>query len=552
MATIHFTEYKQITTNKGLVKSWGCGDLNTTQDTSSISRYQVYGSAQVATVDALRARITGNLCVFDDIACFTGMAIGEEKTLFQYKDGRYITCKYTDATHFSYIGYDKDDNIITRTDISNNLASEISELEYWYRGWTIGYSTGEVRPISVELYRFRDNSGANANITLNKTGAISAWVTDFIQLNPVGDDPYSTNDNHTPDGGYGGFDYTGDDVDIPALPTISAAASGFVRLYNPTIGEVQSLANYLWSGAFDLATYKKLFGNPMDCFLSFGIIPVTPPRSVNKEAISFANMPDPGVTAYKITDQFKEFDCGSVTINGSKYTSSAMDYSPYTKAELFLPFCGTHSLAVDDIMDSTISIKYHMDLYTGACVAYVKITRTNSDGSTLDSVLYQFTGNILATIPLTGADHSNFIQSMLFMGAAVAATVATAGGAAPEIGGAMAVGDSVSTSALGGAAISASGINAVMSMKPNVIRSGNLSANAGFLGLKKPVITLTCPNLCRPADENKLAGMPCQKSGTLSDFKGFNIVSACHLDNIPCTMEELRMIDTALAKGVII
>lgn len=368
----------------------------------------------------------------------------------------------------------------------------------------------------------------------------------------VPDDPFSLVPQDERPGGYASGDYSGDDVDIPALPTISAAASGFVRLYNPTIGEVQSLASYLWSGAFDLATYKKLFGNPMDCFLSFGIIPITPPRSVNKEAISFANMPDPGVTAYKLTSQFDEFDCGSITIDGSKYTASAMDYSPYTKAELFLPFCGTHSLAVDDIMDSTISIKYHMDLYTGACVAYVKIARTNSDGSTLDSVLYQFTGNILATIPLTGADHSNFIQSMLFMGAAAAATVATAGGAAPEIGGAMAVGDSVSTSALGGAAISASGINAVMSMKPNVIRSGNLSANAGFLGLKNPVITLTCPNLCRPEDENKLAGMPCQKSGTLSDFSGFNIVGACHLDNIPCTMEELRMIDTALAKGVIV
>ena len=391
------------------------------------------------------------------------------------------------------------------------------------------------------------------NATYNElTVCTSTELNTWLSQSLLPEDPYGLEENHTPDGGYAGFDYSGDDVDIPSLPTISAAASGFVRLYNPTITEVQDLADYLWSGAFDLATYKKLFGNPMDCFLSFGIIPVTPPRSVNKEAISFANMPDPGVSAYKLTNQFADFDCGSVTIDGSKYTGSAMDYSPYTKAELFLPFCGTHSLAVDDIMDSTISIKYHMDLYTGACVAYVKITRTNSDGSTLDSVLYQFTGNILATIPLTGADHSNFIQSILFMGAAVAATVATAGGAAPEIGGAMAVGDSVSTSALGGAAISASGINAVMSMKPNVVRSGNLSANAGFLGLKKPVITLTCPNLCRPEDENKLAGMPCQKSGTLSSFSGFNIVGACHLDNIPCTMEELRMIDTALAKGVIV
>ena len=52
------------------------------------------------------------------------------------------------------------------------------------------------------------------------------------------DDPYGTDENHTPPGGYAGFDYTGDDVDIPALPLISAANSGFVRLYNPTITEV--------------------------------------------------------------------------------------------------------------------------------------------------------------------------------------------------------------------------------------------------------------------------------------------------------------------------
>ena len=366
------------------------------------------------------------------------------------------------------------------------------------------------------------------------------------------DDPYGFDENNTPPGGYGGFDYSGDDVDIPALPTISAASCGFVGLYNPTLTELKGLANYMWTGLLDLDTYKKIFGDPMDCILSVGIIPITPSRSANKEALNFGNFLNTGITAYKITDQFAELDCGSVTIDGSKYTKSTMDYSPYTRAEIFLPFCGTHSISADEIMDATVSVVYHMDLYTGACVAHVKISKTNSDGSVLDSVLYQFTGNVLATIPITGADHSNFIQSILFMGAAAAASVATAGGAAPEIGGAMAVGDSVSTSALGGAAISASGINTVMSMKPNVMRSGNLAANAGFLGLKKPVITLTCPNLCRPKDENKLAGMPCQKSGTLSEFSGFNIVGACHLDNIPCTMEELRMIDTALAKGVIV
>ena len=522
------------------IKTYGAGIGNSFQFTGEITGGA--GSASGNQSDVSNYSLGYEL--FNIRALLTDMNVNDTKTIRIYSNGSYITLTLAavSASSLSFTMKYFNSSDINMKEISGNTSLSYS---YEYRGFSLLTVDGVEKPCYI--------TAMDGSSTYSIYPQPSFNYREFIGMAIITTtDPYGTDEDTTPQGGYGSFDYTGDDVDIPALPTISAAASGFVRLYNPTIGEVQSLANYLWSGAFDLATYKKLFGNPMDCFLSFGIIPVTPPRSVNKEAISFANMPDPGVTAYKITDQFEEFDCGSVTINGSKYTSSAMDYSPYTKAELFLPFCGTHSLAVDDIMDSTISIKYHMDLYTGACVAYVKITRTNSDGSTLDSVLYQFTGNILATIPLTGADHSNFIQSMLFMGAAVAATVATAGGAAPEIGGAMAVGDSVSTSALGGAAISASGINAVMSMKPNVIRSGNLSANAGFLGLKKPVITLTCPNLCRPEDENKLAGMPCQKSGTLSEFSGFNIIGACHLDNIPCTMEELRMIDTALAKGVII
>ena len=105
----------------------------------------------------------------------------------------------------------------------------------------------------------------------------------------------------------------------------------------------------------------------------------------------------------------------------------------------------------------------------------------------------------------------------------------------------------------GGAAISAgSAIKAVMSTKPDILKSGNLTANAGFLGLKKPVLTLTQPNLCRPADEYKLAGMPKQASGTLSDFSGFTVVSACHMDNILCTETERELILKALSEGVII
>ena len=361
-------------------------------------------------------------------------------------------------------------------------------------------------------------------------------------------DPYMTIPQQDNDGGFGSGVYDGDDIDFPLLPSISAAACGFVGLYNPTLSELKALADYMWTGIFDVATFKKIFGDPMDCILSVGMVPVTPGRSDTKEALKFANV-DSGVTAYKVTNQFVEADCGSVPVNGA--SASAMDYAPYTKAELFLPFCGTHSLSVDEIMDSTISVKYQIDLYTGVCVAHVKISgKTNSDGSTLNSVMYQFTGNALSTIPINSANHAQFIQSALFAAAATAATVASGGAAAAE---SAAAGEAFGLVSEGGAAISAgSAINTVMASKPDIMKSGNLTSNAGFLGVKYPVLTLTQPNLCRPEEEYKIAGMPVQKSGTLSSFSGFTVVSGCHLDGLLCTDAERDMIQKALFEGVIV
>lgn len=365
------------------------------------------------------------------------------------------------------------------------------------------------------------------------------------------DDPYVTDDNQTEPGGYGPYDYTSETETPPPLPALSAAQVGFVNLWNPTQAEMKSLANYLWTGTFDLTNFKKLFTDPMECVLAVGIIPITPTRESSKREIVFGGSSHSGVNAYPVTEQFYIVDMGTLHITGM--SQGALDYSPYAKASIYLPYCGTYALDVDEIMDSDISLEYHIDVYTGACVAYLTIDgHLNSDGKNVNAIMYQFTGNVLASIPITGNDHSQFIQSMLFMGAAAAATVATSGAGAGAAAGAGAdLG--AETAATGfNKALAGSAVNTVMSMKPNVQHSGNLSTTPGMLGGQKPFITMTWSNLCRPEDENKLVGMPLHKSGTLSDFSGFTIVSACHMDNILCTDAELQMIEQALAKGVIL
>lgn len=477
------------------------------------------------------------------------MTDGESRTVYQ--NGTKSVVLYREDSQTMRIKFMDNGTEVTGTSLSTTT---FSAYVFLYLGFTLGYYDSVLTWFAISYYRYVSTQPDTSffrvtSLSVNdptQNTALFNWIgDDYKDI----EDPYGLSDNNeTPSGGFGDFDYGSDDVLPPSLPSVSAAQVGFVSLWNPSAVEMKDLADYLWTGTFDLTNFKKLFTDPMECVLSVGIIPVTPTTGTATEII-FGGSSHSGVNAKPITNQFVLKDFGKLHIEGK--SKSFMDYSPYSKASIFLPYCGTYALDVDEIMDADIYLEYHIDIYTGACVAYLTIKRVNSDGKTLHSTLYQFTGNVLATIPVTGADHSAFLQSLLFMGASMAATVATSGAGAPALEGAAASGDVAGASALN-AATAGSAINTVMSMKPNVLHSGNLSSTAGFLGQQTPFITMTWSNLCRPEDEQKLVGMPDYKSGTLSDFEGFTVVTAVHMDSILCTDAELKMIEQALYKGVII
>lgn len=443
------------------------------------------------------------------------------------------------STNTGFYWFDQYDQKINK---APGFPAAPSALTYWKYYIGICELNG-VR--SINCFGVYKTSGMSTNdywLASGQSDGDSGQSFAFIEVSIAPDDPYGTIENLTETGGYGNGDYSGDPIDFPTLPTISASDAGFVTLYNPTVGEMQTLASELWTGVFDINNFRKIFADPMDCILSVGIVPVTPTTSA-AQAMKIGNY-TATATAKKITSQFVTFSCGSLTVNGQ--TASNMDYSPYTKAELFLPYCGTHAINIDDIMDSTLTITYYIDLYTGACVVHVKVSRTNSDGSTLDSVLYQFTGNCLCNIPITATNHSNFMQALIGAAATAIAVGASGGAAAPAAGAAATAGTAAS------GALASSAINTVMSAKPIIAKSGNLSSNAGFLGTQKPFLIITAPSLCRPSSENEMVGTPYYKSGTLSDFSGYTEVAAVHLDNLSCTEAERNMIEASLKTGVIL
>lgn len=54
-----------------------------------------------------------------------------------------------------------------------------------------------------------------------------------------------------------------------------------------------------------------------------------------------------------------------------RFGNSFLDYSPYTKYELYIPFCGTVEISPGDILGHTLNLSLYIDLLTGSCIAYI-------------------------------------------------------------------------------------------------------------------------------------------------------------------------------------
>lgn len=346
-----------------------------------------------------------------------------------------------------------------------------------------------------------------------------SWLKSLSEENITDPDPYKPGGESGTGGGTGTFDGTGDNVDIPALPTLSATDTGFITLFNPSMTQLKNLCNYMWSSGFDIATFKKLFADPMDCILGLSIVPVAVPNG-DTSPVSVGNI-STGISMTKAASQYVEVDCG--TLDVKEYWGSYLDYDPFTKAEIYLPYIGTHPIAVDDIMNKSVHVVYHVDILSGACTAYVKCG---------NSVLYTFIGQCSSSIPVTGNDWTNVINGVLSIAGAVGSMVATGGASAP-----MALETIAST--------------AVNSMKPSVEKSGSMSGTGGMLAVQTPYLILTRPRQALPATQNKFMGYPSFITENLGELSGYTEIEYVHLENISATENELSEIENLLKGGVI-
>lgn len=342
------------------------------------------------------------------------------------------------------------------------------------------------------------------------------------------DNPYEINPS-TWGGGYGsGIINPSDLIEDPEAPDIDAISTGLLTIFKPTLSQIQSLGDYLWSNAFDVDTLKKLFGDPMDAIIGLSIVPVNPPAGGSKN-VKVGNI-DTGISMPYINRQFVEKDLGSLTID--PYIGSFMDYSPYTKIQIYLPYVGFRELSPEDVMGTTISIKYIIDILTGGCNAILNVSGKGA--------IYQFNGSCIANIPLTALNYSGAIQNAI---SAVGSLVTTGAGVAsgnPALAGVGVVG------------LATRATNAVINTKPTIQRSGNAGGASGLCAVQYPYAIIERPRLSTPANYNGFIGNTLNVTMTIGSCDGLTMVEAIHLDNVLCTENEREELMQMLHEGVII
>ena len=345
-------------------------------------------------------------------------------------------------------------------------------------------------------------------------------------------------------GGEGDHILPDEPVPIPPVPEIGAASVSWLKLFKMSTNQLNDFGEAMMpKTAWQLL--QIYFTNPLDAIIGVLLIPVDAPTSgARTPALGDFTWP----SAYPIiNNEFYELDCGAVHI--PPYWDSAFDFSPFSRFQIFLPFIGYRDIDADEIMGAGVHIKYHIDLCTGDCTAFIARSAAPEDeyGPRALQVIAQYNGNCAVRVPTGRISHDNAVTaSMSLLGSAM-----NVGGAI--MGAALGNPSNISASQVANQ-VSGGTMTAVNGFKKELQRSGNIAAAAGYMGVLRPYIIRQVPRQDLPKEYKRLEGYPANKGGTLAQFAGtgLNTVEAMELNGFDGFESEREELLSILRGGVIV
>lgn len=181
----------------------------------------------------------------------------------------------------------------------------------------------------------------------------------------------------------------------------------FVHYAAMTPFAINELATQLWDkpDSFWQKIVASTSENPMDYFISLRYYPVQFNKGDGKTDMHIGRGGE-----LHIANNFyplfpvEDFDCGSITIKRQYY--NFLDYAPYTRIQIFLPFAGTFELNPTIVMGRVISLWLSVDVSDGSAVWEVYNETDNQP------VLIKQC-RMGAEIPLSGLDASQMASNVI-------------------------------------------------------------------------------------------------------------------------------------------
>ena len=317
--------------------------------------------------------------------------------------------------------------------------------------------------------------------------------------------------------------------------------TGILSLFIPTANDLGNFARFLYSSLTDAdaLALKKLFANPMDYIVSLNMCHLNLSNIITgSKTVQFGGVDS--TIAMDYTE--RQIVCGSGgTLTLPMECQNFLDFAPYTRAKIYVPYCGEYDLPIDWCIGGTLKLSYNIDLLSGSLTAQLSMTRDrtnmfakslNIENAVNDLVLTTYTGNCFISIPIGSVDNRNLVSSLLGVAGATATSIATANPL--PVGGAIA--------------------NATMNSKPTVSRAGSIGSCFGYMLPQFAQVTIERPIQNIPYEFSSYKGYPSNHIAKIGSFHGFTI---CDTDTFwsdnfskPITTDETNEIKSLLNTGI--
>ena len=321
----------------------------------------------------------------------------------------------------------------------------------------------------------------------------------------------------------GGYDDDDDDYhdpsdnedDTPDDSTDITVSGEVCKTYKIEQIELKKLGQFLWSSDF-FDNILLVNNSPIENIISLKALIGTVTTTGSSQALALGNVT---TTANAIPcDESITINVGSITLP-RKY-NNFLDFEPYTKVQIYLPFYGCAMLDSSLVIGRTITIKYIIDVITAT--AKIKIIHDNK-------TLYEFKTTCGSDLPITSSNRASVEMGYLSSGVGMGISIA-------------------SGNVLGGLA---SGLSMAQSQYHSST-SGNVSGVLNFHDSRMVTVLVDRPVYTELRNFNKTHGRVCNLSKTLRDLRGFTKCAENVQIPFNCLDQERTMIIEQLTNGVII